>query len=224
MRTGRSAATIAALGVVTALVAGCGSSQGFGGIYDLPLPGGADVGSHPYQVTAQFEDVLDLVPQAAVKVNDVAVGRVQSITLPATGWTANVTMIINGDVHRPANATAYLEQTSLLGEKYIELAPPTGATAEGTLANDATIPLSRTNRNPEVEEVFGALSMLLNGGGIGQLQTIDRTSRRRWMASTSSPPRWPPATSRSATCWTTSRQGWRSSTSSAVSWSPCSTR
>ena len=174
MRTGRLAATIAALGVVTTLVAGCGSSQGFGGIYDLPLPGGADVGNHPYQVTAQFEDVLDLVPQAAVKVNDVAVGRVQSITLPATGWTANVTMIINGDVHLPANATAYLEQTSLLGEKYIELAPPSGATAEGTLANDATIPLSRTNRNPEVEEVFGALSMLLNGGGIGQLQTIDK--------------------------------------------------
>ncbi|HEX3783956.1 MAG TPA: MCE family protein [Pseudonocardiaceae bacterium] len=178
MPTVRLAATIAALGVVTALVAGCASSSGsstdFGGIYDLPLPGGADLGSHPYQVTAQFTDVLDLVPQAAVKVNDVAVGRVASITLPADGWTANVTMLINGDVHLPANATAYLEQTSLLGEKYIELAPPTGATAEGTLANDATIPLSRTNRNPEVEEVFGALSMLLNGGGIGQLQTIDK--------------------------------------------------
>ena len=53
-------------------------------MYDLPLPGGADVGAHPYTVTAQFTDVLDLVPQAAVKVNDVAVGRVQSITLPAT--------------------------------------------------------------------------------------------------------------------------------------------
>jgi phospholipid/cholesterol/gamma-HCH transport system substrate-binding protein len=32
--------------------------------------------------------------------------------------------------------------------------------------------VSRTNRNPEVEEVFGALSMLLNGGGIAQLRTI----------------------------------------------------
>jgi phospholipid/cholesterol/gamma-HCH transport system substrate-binding protein len=175
---GRLATTIAALGTITIVVASCGSSNsgsssGFGGVYDLPLPGGADVGSHPYTVTAQFTDVLDLVPQASVKVNDVAVGRVQSITLPRNGWTANVTMLIDGDVHLPANATASLEQTSLLGEKYIELAPPS-QDGQGTLANNATIPLTRTNRNPEVEEVFGALSLLLNGGGIGQLQTIDK--------------------------------------------------
>jgi phospholipid/cholesterol/gamma-HCH transport system substrate-binding protein len=171
----RLATTIAALGAITLAAAGCGSSSsgGFGGVYDLPLPGGADVGAHPYTVTAQFTDVLDLVPQAAVKVNDVAVGRVESITLPNNGWTANVTMLIDGDVHLPANATASLQQTSLLGEKYIELAPP-GQDAQGTLADNATIPLARTNRNPEVEEVFGALSMLLNGGGIGQLQTIDK--------------------------------------------------
>ena len=82
-------------------------------------------------------------------------------------------MIVNGDVHLPANATPSLQQSSLLGEKYIELAPPSDG-AQGTLTNNATIPLARTNRNPEVEEVFGALSMLLNGGGIGQLQTITR--------------------------------------------------
>ncbi|HEY2701791.1 MAG TPA: MCE family protein [Pseudonocardiaceae bacterium] len=171
----RLASTIAALGTITMVLAGCGSSTsgGFGGVYDLPLPGGADVGSHPYTVTAQFSDVLDLVPQAAVKVNDVAVGRVTSITLPKNGWTANVTMLVNGDVHLPGNATASLQQTSLLGEKYIELAPP-GNGAQGTLINNATIPLTRTNRNPEVEEVFGALSLLLNGGGIGQLQTITK--------------------------------------------------
>jgi phospholipid/cholesterol/gamma-HCH transport system substrate-binding protein len=32
--------------------------------------------------------------------------------------------------------------------------------------------MDRTGRNPEVEEVLGALSFLLSGGGIGQLQTI----------------------------------------------------
>jgi phospholipid/cholesterol/gamma-HCH transport system substrate-binding protein len=34
------------------------------------------------------------------------------------------------------------------------------------------IGLDRTGRNPEVEEVFGALALLLNGGGVGQLKTI----------------------------------------------------
>jgi phospholipid/cholesterol/gamma-HCH transport system substrate-binding protein len=156
-----------------ALAAGCGTG-GFTGLYNVPLPGGADLGDHPYRVVAQFQDALDLVPQAAVKVNDVAVGRVSSIDLPAGAWTANVTMQINGSVHLPANAIASLRQTSLLGEKYVELAAPTDVPPQGTLTDGAVIPLPRTNRNPEVEEVLGALSMLLNGGGIGQLQTISR--------------------------------------------------
>jgi phospholipid/cholesterol/gamma-HCH transport system substrate-binding protein len=148
------------------------SGCGFTGIYDLPLPGGADVGDHPYRVTARFRDVLDLVPQSGVKVNEVAVGRVDRITLAPDGWTAEVTMLVNGDVALPANADAKLRQSSLLGEKYIELSAP--EQAQGKLADGATIPIERTNRNTEVEEVLGALSMLLNGGGVDQLQKISR--------------------------------------------------
>jgi phospholipid/cholesterol/gamma-HCH transport system substrate-binding protein len=145
----------------------------FGGVQSLPLPGGANLGSHPYTVTARFADVLDLVPQASVRVNDVAVGRVTRIALGPDGWSAVVTMKVNGKVHLPANAYAHLEQSSLLGEKYVQLSGPSGTeAATGTLADGASIPLSHTNRNPEVEEVFGALSMLLNGGGIQQLRTI----------------------------------------------------
>jgi phospholipid/cholesterol/gamma-HCH transport system substrate-binding protein len=133
------------------------------------LPGGADVGSRPYHVTAQFGDVLDLMPQAAVRVNDVPVGRVDAIRLAPDGWTALVSMTVNGDVRLPSDAHAYLRQSSLLGEKYVELTGNPGATA---LADGARIPLSRTNRNPQVEEVLGALSMVLNGGGVAQLQAI----------------------------------------------------
>ncbi|WIX93701.1 MCE family protein [Amycolatopsis sp. DG1A-15b] len=157
-------------------LAGCSSGE-FRGVYDLPLPGGADVGDHPYSVTVQFADVLDLVPQAAVKVGDVPVGRVREVRLGGDGWTAETVLEVNGDVVLPANAVARLRQSSLLGEKFVELAPPDGdAKPAGTprLANGATITLDRTNRNPEFEEIFGALSLLLNGGGIGQLQTINR--------------------------------------------------
>jgi phospholipid/cholesterol/gamma-HCH transport system substrate-binding protein len=151
------------------LLAGCGSG-GFTGAYDLPLPGGADVGEHPYHVVAQFGDVLDLVPQAGVKVNDVAVGRVEKIELARDNKTAVVTMLVNGDVRLPANAGAELRQSSLLGEKFVELNE--GARPAGRLRDGAVIPLARTGRNPEIEEVLGALSLLLNGGGIGQLKTI----------------------------------------------------
>jgi phospholipid/cholesterol/gamma-HCH transport system substrate-binding protein len=151
---------------VAVLAAGCG----FGGMYEVPLPGGADLGAHPYRITAEFAEVLDLVPQAAVKVRDVAVGRVERIELNADNVTAVVHMVVNGDVQLPANAGAELRQSSLLGEKYVELRAP--QSPAGRLADGAVIPIAATNRNPEIEEVLGALSLLLNGGGVGQLQTI----------------------------------------------------
>ncbi|TNC28668.1 MCE family protein [Amycolatopsis alkalitolerans] len=162
---------LVAVGTVAALtLTGCG----FGSIYNLPLPGGADVGDHPYTVRAQFSDVLDLVPKSGVKVNEVPVGRVESIGLTPDGWHAEVTMEINGDVKLPANALANIRQSSLLGEKYVELESPGPDLAQGTLTNNAEIPLARTNRSVDVEEVLGALSMLLNGGGVEQINTITK--------------------------------------------------
>lgn len=155
--------------IAALLVTGCGS---FRGAYSVPLPGGADLGDDPYEVVIEFEDVLDLVPQSGVRVNDVAVGRVSEIEL--TGWTARVTVQVNSDVVLPANADASIRQTSLLGEKFVELAEPEGDLAVGQLADGDTIPIQRTERNVEVEEVLGALSLLLNGGGVAQLQTITR--------------------------------------------------
>lgn len=164
---------VAAALVAAALIAGCSSSSsGYSGVYSIPLPGGASLGSHPYQVTAQFADVADLVPQSAVMVNDVAVGRVTRIYLPPHSWTASVQMLVNGSVHLPANAIAQVSQSSLLGEQYIALSAPPGVTPAGRLADHAVIPLSRTTANATVEEVLGALSLLLNGGGIDQVHTI----------------------------------------------------
>jgi phospholipid/cholesterol/gamma-HCH transport system substrate-binding protein len=120
-------------------------------------------------VTAVFTDVLDLVPQSSVRVNNVAVGRVTKITVEDNGKYADVVCEVNGDVKLPANATASILQTSLLGEKYVALiAPPTGGT--GQLANGAKI--TSTSTGVEAEQVLGALSLLLSGGGIAQLNDI----------------------------------------------------
>ncbi|MFC4001972.1 MCE family protein [Prauserella oleivorans] len=161
----------AALGAVLLLVAGCGEG-GFSGLYNAPLPGGADLGEHPYRVTVHFRDVLDLVPQASVKVNDVAVGRVERVRLAEDARSAHVDLVVNGDIALPANSAAELRQSSMLGEKFVELRPPTAGEARGRLVDGAVIPLERTNRNPEIEEVLGAVSLLLNGGGIQQLHDI----------------------------------------------------
>ncbi len=169
---------LALLAAAPVLLAGCG----FSGLYGTHLPGGADVGSHPYTVTIYFTNVLDLVPQSAVKVNDVAVGRVEDVALSkpgddsgqksTNGWTARVTITVNSDVQLPENARATIKQTTLLGEKYVDLEQPLDAPSSTRLTDGDTIPVTRTGSAPETEEVLGALSLLLNGGGLPQIRII----------------------------------------------------
>ena len=159
---------LAALATAGALLtSGCGVLSG--GLRGVDLPGGADLGDHPYKLVVEFSDVVDLVPQSLVKVNDVPVGTVTDISV-GPNWTAMVTVFVNGDVPMPANAQARVRTTSLLGEKFVELLAPQDA--EGRIADGATIPLDRTSRAAEVEEVLGSLSLLLNGGGVAQIRTI----------------------------------------------------
>jgi phospholipid/cholesterol/gamma-HCH transport system substrate-binding protein len=161
-----------AVGLALALlVSGCT----FNGVYDLPLPGNKVNNDNGFEVSADFADALNLVPRSSVMVGDVPVGQVESVT--RVGWHARIKMLIRKDVVLPANAEAQIRQTSLLGEKYVELSPPASdpdgkAASTGRLGPHDVIPMDRTGRNPEVEEVLGALSFVLTGGGVGQIQTI----------------------------------------------------
>ncbi|MGI9085658.1 MAG: MCE family protein [Aeromicrobium sp.] len=154
---------------VVALAAAIGLSGCSFSPYDLPLPGGADLGDDPIEVKVDFRDVLDLVPQSGVRVNDVAVGKVTKVEL--RGWTARVTLAINKKTELPDNSVATIRQTSLLGEKFVNLAAPDEGGA-GRLSNGDVIPLQRSGRNPELEEVFSAAALLFNGGGIEKTNTI----------------------------------------------------
>jgi phospholipid/cholesterol/gamma-HCH transport system substrate-binding protein len=146
---------------------------GFKGAYSLPLPGG-NAGGSVYHVTAVFADVQDLVPMSAVRVDDVAVGDVTSIDYDPNDNRAHVHMRIKKSVRLPANAVATLEQTTLLGEKYIALGPPSTAPASTEpLRDGAVIDDNATSNLPDVEELFGVLSAVLNGGDLQDLQTID---------------------------------------------------
>ncbi|MGX1771054.1 MCE family protein [Nocardia brasiliensis] len=156
-----------ATGLAAALVTSCASD----GIYSVPLPGGADVGDHPMRIDIQFDDVLDLVPQSAVKVEGVPVGRVEDITIGKDQWTATVRTVVNSSVDLPDNAHAEVRQSNLLGEKFIELSKPADPAA-AKLRDGAVITVDRTRHATEIEQVLGAMSLLLNGGGVAQLQPI----------------------------------------------------
>ena len=152
--------------VVAIVVSGCGFSP-----YKLPLPGGADLGDNPYTIKAEFRDVLDLVPQSGVRVDDISVGKVTDVELK--GWHAVVTLQINGNTRLPDDARATIRQTSLLGEKFVSIAPPQDGGA-GRLSNGDVIPLERSGKNPELEEILSAASLLFNGGGLEKTNTIVR--------------------------------------------------
>lgn len=156
------ARTVAAVLVGMIALTGCDFD-----VYQLPLPGGADVGDDPISVTVKFDDVLDLVPKSSVKVNDVTVGQVTDVRLD--GYRAEVELELRNDVKLPDQPIASIRQTSLLGEKFVSLAAPSGG-GEGQLSTGDVI--ENGGRNPEVEEVLGALSLVLNGGGVAQIKTI----------------------------------------------------
>ncbi|NKY88291.1 MCE family protein [Nocardia veterana] len=167
-RTARGLGAVAVVGVTALLVGSCSSD----GIYSVPLPGGADVGDHPMHIDVRFDDVLDLVPQSAVKVEGVPVGRVESIDVAPDGWTASVHTVVNSSVKLPANAHAEVRQSNLLGEKFVELSAPKQDPSAEPLQDGAVITVDRTRHAVEIEQVLGALSLLLNGGGVAQLQPI----------------------------------------------------
>lgn len=161
-----------AAGLILALAAAGLSGCGWRGVNSLPLPGTEGRGPNSYQVQAQLPDVTNLDPNSRVRVNDVTVGTVTRIE--RQGWHALITMKINGDVTLPANTTAKVGLTSLLGALHVELAPPTDAPPEGRLHNGSTIPLSRGGAYPTTEQTLSVASMLLNGGGLSQIQDITK--------------------------------------------------
>lgn len=165
----RAPRTITLLMALVALAVVAGGCR-FDGAYDLPLPGSPVDADHSFEVTAEFADILNVVPRSPVMVDDVTVGEVTDVE--RVGWHARITMRVKDDVELPDNAIADIRQVSLLGEKYVALEAPAGQRPTGRLSDGDAIPLAATGRNPEVEEVLGALSFLLSGGGVAQLGTI----------------------------------------------------
>ena len=160
--------TASALAVLS--VAAVSACSNWRGVNSLPLPGTQGNGPGAYTIEAQLPDVANIERNSRVRVGDVTVGNVSDIK--RQGWHALVTMTINGNVKLPANATATIGQTSLLGSLHIELAPPKDVAPQGVLHEGSIIPLTSGAAFPSTEQTLASVSLLLNGGGLGQIQDI----------------------------------------------------
>jgi phospholipid/cholesterol/gamma-HCH transport system substrate-binding protein len=162
---------LAGLAVILSVAAAPGCQ--WRGLNSIPLPGTKGGGQGAFTIQAQLPDVDNIEQNSRVRVGDVTVGNVTKIE--RQGWHALVTMTIDHDVDLPANATATIGQTSLLGSLHIELAPAKGLPPEGKLHNGSLIRLSSGKAYPSTEKTLAAISLLLNGGGIGQIQDITQS-------------------------------------------------
>ncbi|MGV0791254.1 MCE family protein [Mycolicibacterium sp. XJ1819] len=161
-------AAAAVLVLIATSLPGCG----WQGLNSVPLPGTEGRGSGAFTIQAQLPDVNNLQQNSRVRVGDVDVGTVAKIQ--RQGWHALVTIRLNGDVNLPANSTITVGQTSLLGSLHLELAPPIDEAPQGKLRDGAFIPLASGGAYPSTEQTLAAAALLLNGGGLGQVQDITR--------------------------------------------------
>lgn len=159
----------ALLATVLASVTGCE----WRGVNSLKLPGTAGGGDGSFNVQVQLPDAVNIEPNSRVRVNDVTIGNVMKVE--RQGWHALLTLRLSRDVELPENATATLGQTSLLGSLHVELAPPTHEPPRGRLHAGSLIPLASAKSYPTTEQTLSAASLLLNGGGLGNLQDITKS-------------------------------------------------
>ncbi|TAM64416.1 virulence factor Mce family protein [Mycobacterium sp.] len=168
MRPHRLRGSHAALVIIIAVAGISGCS--WHGLNSLPLPGTQGNGPGSFVIQAQMPDVNNIQPNSRVRVADVTIGHVTKIE--RQGWHALVTMRLNADVNLPPNATARIGTTSLLGSLHIELAAPKDGPTQGRLRGGSLIPLSRAGAYPSTEQTLAALSLVINGGGLGHIQDI----------------------------------------------------
>lgn len=120
------------------------------------------------EVTATFDDVVDLTTNAAVKIADVNVGHISDIELDEDN-RAVVSMELDGSHEIPGEVRARLRKTNVLGERFVELVPDRdagGRLADGDEITDTTVV-------PELEEaifsgteVFAAIAADVLAGAI----------------------------------------------------------
>ncbi|KUH67422.1 mammalian cell entry protein [Mycolicibacterium novocastrense] len=144
----------------------------FDGVNSLPLPGTVGRGEHADVYRVQIRNVGSLEPNSPVLIGDVVVGSIGKMKV--TNWTADIEVSVRPDVVVPANAVATVGQTSLLGSMHLALDPPLGQAPSGELEPGSTIGVDRSSTYPSTEQTLSSLSVVLNGGGLGQMGDIVR--------------------------------------------------
>ncbi|OBG89966.1 mammalian cell entry protein [Mycobacterium sp. E136] len=167
-KSARQATAIASLAVAL-------SACQFNGLNSLNMPGTAGHGEGSFTVSVELPDISSLPQNSPVKVDDVTVGSVSGVKPMQRDdgtFYALVQLSLDGSVHLPANATATVAQTSLLGSRHLELAEPISERPVGSLGPNSRIGIEKAGNYPSTEDVLSSLAIVVNNGNLGVLQDI----------------------------------------------------
>lgn len=156
-------------GVFAVLVLVLSSCSQWRGVANVPLPGGPGTQDGHSTIYIQMPETLALNANSRVRVADVFVGRVRSIELK--DWVPLLTVDLEPGIELPSNALARIGQTSLLGSQHVELDVPPDPSPTPLRSGD-TIPLRNSSAFPTIERTLAAISGILTGGGIPNLEVI----------------------------------------------------
>ena len=87
-----------------------------------------------YNVTAAFENIGGLKPNAPVKSAGVVVGRVKKIEFDGESFQAKVTLALQSEHAFPQDSSLKILTSGLLGEQYLDVSP--GADEKNLVAGD----------------------------------------------------------------------------------------
>jgi phospholipid/cholesterol/gamma-HCH transport system substrate-binding protein len=120
----------------------------FGG----PIP----LKSEGYRIKVPFSEATQLAQESDVRISNVSVGKVKSISLANSGPNRDLAVatleIDSPYAPIPADARAMLRQKTLLGETYVELTP--GDRSGPKLAEGATLPKAQVEPSVQLDEIF----------------------------------------------------------------------
>jgi phospholipid/cholesterol/gamma-HCH transport system substrate-binding protein len=125
-------------------------------------------GGH-YRVTAYFARAVSVFPSSDVRVLGLPAGNVKKVTVQ--GDQVRVDMDIPDDIPVPNDATAQIVPQSLIGERYVQLAPAF-KTGDTRAKDGYVIPESRTITPVEPDEALAAVKKFLDSldpHGLGRL-------------------------------------------------------
>ena len=144
-------------------VSGCANAT----LRDVPMP--KVVGGSTYEVTAEFDNVLGLPEQAAVKWDGATIGEVG--TIRTADYIARVGLQITDKFQLPSDVKAEIRFGSPMGEAFVELTDPPGDTGS-TLPEGGVIALKATSSAPSIGNLLSATSTLVTGGSYADMKVI----------------------------------------------------